>query len=105
MARNCSVQQLNDFGRVRLSRSFFMRDMLHSEIAEVHGLTNAPDDSDLAIAAGTRLCEELLEPLQERWVRLAIRSAYPAARSTRSATRCRRRVSPATIEKVAAHHI
>jgi hypothetical protein len=41
-----------------------MRDMLHSEIVQVHGLLNAPDDPELAIAAGTRLCEELLEPLQ-----------------------------------------
>jgi hypothetical protein len=76
MARTWSLQQLTELGRVRLSRSFFMRDMLHSEIAQLHGLTNAPDDPELAIRAGTRLCEELLEPLQERWGRLAIRSAY-----------------------------
>jgi hypothetical protein len=50
-------------GRVRLSRSFFMRDFLHSEIAAVHGISNMPDDPDLAIAAGRRLCEDLLEPL------------------------------------------
>lgn len=71
-----TVQALTDLGRVRLSKSFFMRDMLHSEIAAVHGLLNVPDDPDLAIKAGTRLCEELLEPLQERWGRVAIRSAY-----------------------------
>jgi hypothetical protein len=76
MARSWSVQQLTELGRVRLSRSFFMRDMLHSEIAQVHGLLNVPDDPELAIAAGTKLCEELLEPLQDRWGRLAIRSAY-----------------------------
>jgi hypothetical protein len=50
--------------------------MLHSEIAQVHGLLNAPDDPELAIAAGTRLCEELLEPLQDRWGRVAVRGAY-----------------------------
>lgn len=71
-----TIGGLTDFGRVRLSKSFFMRDMLHSEIAEVHGLLNAPDDPELAITAGTRLCEELLEPLQDRWGRIAIRSAY-----------------------------
>lgn len=71
-----SVQALTDLGRVRLSKSFFMRDMLYSEIAQVHGLLNAPDDPDLAIAAGKRLCEELLEPLQDHWGRIAIRSAY-----------------------------
>ncbi|MCF2515868.1 hypothetical protein LVY65_12455 [Sphingomonas sp. G124] len=71
-----SVQTLTQLGRVRLSKSFFMRDMLYSEIAQVHGLLNVPDDPDLAIAAGTRLCEELLEPLQDHWGRIAIRSAY-----------------------------
>jgi hypothetical protein len=71
-----SVQTLTDFGRVRLSKSFFMRDFLFSDIASIHGLNNVPDDPDLAIAAGTRLCEELLEPLEERFGRIAIRSAF-----------------------------
>ncbi len=70
------MQQLDELGRVRLSATFFMRDMLHSEVASAHRLSNAPDDPELAVAAGTRLCEELLEPLQGRWGRLAIRSAY-----------------------------
>ncbi|HVR90535.1 MAG TPA: hypothetical protein VHG29_05520 [Novosphingobium sp.] len=76
MRKPASVQTLTDLGRVRLSPSFFMRDMLHSEIAQIHGLANVPDDPDLAIEVGTRLCTDLLEPLQERWGRLAIRSAY-----------------------------
>lgn len=67
---------MTELGQVRLSKSFFMRDMLHSEIAQIHGLSNVPDNPVLAIAVGTRQCEELLEPLQERWGRLAIRSAY-----------------------------
>lgn len=71
-----SVNGLEEFGRVRLSKSFFMRDFLFSDIAAIHGLANVPDDPELAIAAGTRLCEELLEPLQDRFGRLAIRSAY-----------------------------
>jgi hypothetical protein len=76
MRKPTSVSTLTDLGRVRLSKSFFMRDMLHSEIAQFHGLTNVPDDPDLAIKAGTRLCEDLLEPLQDRWGRVAVRSAY-----------------------------
>src|SRR5205085_8581868 len=76
MRKPTTVAALTALGRVRLSKSFFMRDMLHSEIAQVHGLLNAPDDPDLAIEAGTRLCEDLLEPLQARWGRVAIRSAY-----------------------------
>ena len=65
-----SVRALEDFGRVRLSDSFFMRDFLYSEIAAINGFQNLPDDPDLAIAAGTRLCEELLEPLQQRFGRI-----------------------------------
>lgn len=61
---------------MRLSKSFFMRDFLFSDIAAVHGLANIPDDPDLAIAAGTQLCERLLEPLQDTFGRIAIRSAY-----------------------------
>lgn len=71
-----SVQALEDFGRRRLSKSFFMRDFLFSDIAAVHGLTNISDDPALAIAAGKQLCEELLEPLQATFGRIAIRSAY-----------------------------
>ena len=76
MKKPLSVQSLADFGRVRLSKSFFMRDFLFSDIAAIHGLSNVPDDPDLAIAAGSRLCEELLEPLQDQFGRIAIRSAY-----------------------------
>nr|WP_246448697.1 hypothetical protein [Novosphingobium flavum] len=56
-----------------------MRDFLYSEIAAVHGIANIPDDPDLAIAAGTRLCEDLLEPLQAVFGRIVIRSAYRSA--------------------------
>ena len=74
-----SVTQLTKLGRERLSRHFFMRDFLYSEIAAVHGLANLPTDPDLAIAAGKRLCEELLEPLQATFGRIVIRSAYRSA--------------------------
>jgi hypothetical protein len=70
------MRALEEFGRVRLSESFFMRDFLHSEIASYYGMQNIPDDPDLAIAAGSKLCEEALEPLQARFGRISIRSAY-----------------------------
>ena len=79
MRKPKSVQGLTDLGRVRLSKSFFMRDFLFSDIAAIHGLSNVPDDPDLAIATGTRLCEDLLEPLQVVFGRIAIRSAYRSA--------------------------
>jgi hypothetical protein len=61
---------------VRLSQSFFMRDFLYSEVANIHGIRNLPHDPDLAIIAGRELCRQLLEPLQATFGRLAIRSAY-----------------------------
>lgn len=64
---------------MRLSPTFFMRDFLYSEIASIHRLTNLPDDPELAIAAGTALCVNLLEPLQATFGRLAVRSAYRSA--------------------------
>ena len=52
-----SVAALETLGRVRLSQHFFMRDFLYSEIANLHGMPNIPEDPDLAITAGRRLCE------------------------------------------------
>lgn len=76
MRKPVTVQSLGALGREQLSRTFFMRDFLYSDIAQIHGLPNVPDDPDLAIAAGKQLCETLLEPLQAHFGRLAIRSAY-----------------------------
>ncbi|MDP2763220.1 MAG: hypothetical protein Q8O54_00095 [Brevundimonas sp.] len=71
-----SRSQLEEFGRQRLSSNFFMRDFLYSEIAASEGMMNAPDDPDLALAAGRKLCVELLEPLNAQFGRVAVRSAY-----------------------------
>ncbi|MFM0323327.1 hypothetical protein [Caballeronia glebae] len=71
-----SVRAVEHFGRARLSRSFFMREFLFSEIACIEGMRNMPDDPQLAIAAGRALCEHLLEPLQATFGRVAIRSGY-----------------------------
>jgi hypothetical protein len=71
-----TVRSLEELGRVRLSQNFFLRDFLHSEIASIYGLSNIPDDPDLAIAAGRMLSETLLEPLMARFGRISIRSAF-----------------------------
>ncbi|WEX88453.1 hypothetical protein PZN02_000935 [Sinorhizobium garamanticum] len=76
MKKPGSMKSLEDLGRVRLSQNFFLRDFLHSEIADFYRIPNIPDDPDLAIEAGRKLCEELLEPLQATFGRLHIRSAY-----------------------------
>ncbi len=70
------MRGLERLGRVRLSKSFYFRDFLYSEIGSFYGIPNIPDDPDLAIAAGRRLCEALLEPLRASFGGLAIRSAY-----------------------------
>ena len=76
MRTPASMKALEKLGRVRLSEHFFMREMLYSEIANFHGIPNIPDDPDLAVAAGTRLCEELLEPLHATFGHVSIRSAF-----------------------------
>lgn len=67
---------LETLGRVRLGRHFYMRDFLYSEIGSFHRIPNIPENPDLAIANGRRLCEELLDPLTETFGRIAIRSGY-----------------------------
>lgn len=71
-----SIAALEEFGRVRLSQSFFMREFLYSEIANFYGIPNVPENPDLAIEVGKRLCEELLEPLNATFGRVVVRSAY-----------------------------
>ncbi len=67
---------LEDLGRQRLSRHFFMRNFLHSEIANFYGMPNFPDDPDLALAAGRALATELLDPLVETFGPIEIRSGF-----------------------------
>ena len=74
--RPSSVRTLERLGRERLSKHFFMRDFLQSEIAQIHGLLNAPDDPALAIEAGRRFADAILEPLVETFGPIAVRSAY-----------------------------
>ena len=74
-----SMWSLETLGRVRLSRHFFMRDFLYSEIGSFHQVQNIPDDPDLAIANGRHLCEQLLDPLEETFGRIAVRSGYRSA--------------------------
>ncbi len=76
MKKPTTVKSLEELGRVRLSKNFFMRDFLHSEISQIEGIPNIPDFPDLAIQAGTQLCEQVLEPIQNKFGRISIRSAY-----------------------------
>jgi len=79
MRRPRSYTALEELGRTRLSKYFFMRNFLHSEIGNFHGRPNIPDDPDLAIAAGRRLAIELLDPLVETFGPIEIRSGFRSA--------------------------
>lgn len=76
MRKPASMRGLEELGRVRLSRYFFMRDFLYSEIGNLHGLQNIPEYPDIAIKNGKQLCTLLLDPLEETFGRIAVRSAY-----------------------------
>jgi hypothetical protein len=80
-----------------------MRDFLYSEIASIQGMVNLPDDSALAIAAGSGLCENLLEPLQATFGRLAIRSSYRSPEV--NGYGCLHKLSCASNERNLARHI
>lgn len=79
MRKPASMWSLETLGRVRLSKHFYMRDFLMSEISAFHGIPNIPDDPDLAIRHGERLCQKLLDPLEDTFGRIAIRSGYRSA--------------------------
>ena len=76
MKKPASYDALARLGRVQLSRHFFMRNFLNSEIGNFYGMPNLPDDPDLAIRTGRALCETLLEPLVETFGPIEVRSAY-----------------------------
>jgi hypothetical protein len=80
-----------------------MRDFLYSEIAAIEGMANLPDDPEVAIEAGKGLCQNLLEPLQATFGRLAIRSSYRSPEV--NAFGCKHRLSCAPNEKNRARHI
>lgn len=71
-----SFDLLERLGRMRLSRHFFARDFLYSEIGNFYAIPNFPENVDLFIAAGSAFCTELLDPLVETFGPVAVRSAY-----------------------------
>ena len=74
-----SYSALEEFGRTRLSRHFFMRDFLYSEIGNFFGRPNLPDAPDLAVEAGRKLCQALLDPLVETFGPIHVRSSFRSA--------------------------
>jgi len=71
-----SLDLLERLGKTRLSRHFYARDFLYSEIGNFHRIPNLPVNPDLFVAAGQGLCRNLLDPLVETFGPIAVRSAY-----------------------------
>lgn len=79
MRKPASMWHLETFGRARLSKYFFMRDFMYSEVSAFHGRPNVPENPDLVIANGRAFCTTLLDPLEETFGRVAVRSGYRSA--------------------------
>ena len=79
MRRPRSMRGLEELGRQRLSRHFWMREFLCSEIGNIHAVPNIPDNPDLALERGRAFCETLLDPLEETFGRIFVRSGYRSA--------------------------
>ncbi len=105
MDKPVTVRELEELGRVRLSKHFFMRDFLFSEISQIESIANIPEFPDKAVAAGHELCEQLLEPLQERFGRICIRSAYRSPAVNAKGADNNRQYSCADNEQNHASHI
>jgi len=70
------LSDLTELGRVQLSEAFFMREMLYSEVGNFYRVQNIPENPELAIDAGRKLCTLVLEPLRRKFGQVCIRSAY-----------------------------
>ena len=78
MRKPASMWSLETLGRVRLSKYFYMREFLYSEIGNIHRIQNIPENPDLAIESGRAFCTNLLDPLEETFGRIGVRSGYRA---------------------------
>ncbi|ETX16583.1 hypothetical protein OCH239_01805 [Roseivivax halodurans JCM 10272] len=72
------MRTLERLGREQLSKHFYMRNFLYSEIGAIEGIRNVPDDPTLALTAGRMLATTLLEPLVETFGPIEVRSSYRA---------------------------
>lgn len=100
-----TVKSLEDLGRVRLSRSFFMRDFLYSEISQIERIPNIPEFPDVAIEAGRGLCENVLEPIQRKLGRISIRSGYRSPSVNGKGAENKNQYNCSSNESNYAHHI
>ncbi|PTX56461.1 hypothetical protein C8N43_1120 [Litoreibacter ponti] len=67
---------LETLGRERLSKYFFMREFLYSEISNFHARPNIPRDVERTLEVGRAFCTTLLDPLHETFGCVTVRSGY-----------------------------
>ena len=79
MRRPRSMWSLETLGRERLSAHFWMREFLYSEIGNFHAVPNIPDDPELALERGRAFAPALLDPLEETFGRVFVRSGFRSA--------------------------
>lgn len=100
-----TVASLEDLGRVRLSKNFFLREFLYSETSQIEKIPNIPDYPKIAIEAGKHLCEEVLEPVQAKFGRLSIRSGYRNPKVNAKGAENRHQYNCASNDESFARHI
>lgn len=100
-----TVKSLEDLGRVRLSDSFFMRDFLYSEISQIEKIPNIPEYPEVAVEAGSHLCQKVLEPVQKELGRISIRSGYRSTLVNGKGAENKNQYNCSSNESNYAHHI
>jgi len=73
-----NLKDLQAFGCLQLSKSFFVRDFLYSEAADYYGIPNLPQKPELMVITGREFCRRILEPLSATFGPLHIRTGYLA---------------------------
>lgn len=67
---------MESFSLTRLSKNFIMRDFLHTNYNSVAGVCNYPEKPEVVLAAGKALCENILEPIIEKFGKIFITFGY-----------------------------
>lgn len=70
------MDDLEALSLVRLSPNYIFRDLMYSTECAALGLSNYPENPEMAIRAGKALCAKILEPIREKFGGLAITFAY-----------------------------
>lgn len=70
--------EYDKFTRTRLSKNFILRDFLYSSDSDFRGISNMPEDRELVIRSGKALCQNILEPITEKFGKLFITFGFQA---------------------------